>query len=44
VVAELAQKRLRGFAYLMTTYEDAPAAVAFLRLAEGDVDEIAPNL
>lgn len=44
LVAELAQERLRGFTQLLRTYDDARAALAFLRRVEGDADEIAPNL
>jgi hypothetical protein len=44
VVAALTDERLRAFTQLIKAYDDARAAVSYLRRREGDVDEIAPNL
>lgn len=44
VMAALVDERLRAFTQMIKTYEDARAAVGFLRRREGDADEIAPNL
>ena len=44
VVAALTDERLRAFTQLIKSYDDARAAVSYLRRREGDVDEIAPNL
>lgn len=44
VMAALTDERLRAFTQVIKTYEDARAAVGFLRRRQGDVDDIAPNL
>lgn len=44
VLAALAEERLRGFTRVIRVYEDARAAVMFIRRREGDADSIAPNL
>jgi hypothetical protein len=44
VVAALTDERLRAFTQLIKAYDDARAAVSYLRRREGDVDDIAPNL
>jgi hypothetical protein len=44
VVAALTDERLRAFTQLIKAYDDARAAVSYLRRREGDVDEIGPNL
>jgi hypothetical protein len=43
-VAELTEERQRAFTQLIKAYEEARAAIAFLRRAEGDADQIAPNV
>lgn len=42
--AVAADTRQRAFTLLVTTYAQVRRAVAFIRWAEGDVDEIAPSL
>jgi len=44
VVAELADERARAFTQLLRTYEDARAAITYLRRSSADADGIAPNL
>lgn len=44
VMAALVEERLRAFTQMLKVYEDARAAIAFVRRREGDADDIAPNL
>lgn len=44
VVATLTDERLRAFTQVIKAYDDARAAVSYLRRREGDVEEIVPNL
>lgn len=43
-VAEATDERLRAFTLLFFAYDDARRAVAYLRAAQGDADDIAPSL
>lgn len=44
VVAALVDERLRAFTQVINAYEEARAAIGFVRRREGDANEIAPNL
>jgi len=44
VLAALAEERLRAFTFVIKVYEEARAAISYLRRREDDVDQIAPNL
>lgn len=43
-VADLAEERQRAFTQVVKAYDEARAAIAFLRRGEGDAELIAPNL
>ncbi len=44
VVAEATDQRLRVFTLMLRTYEEARAAISYLRRREEDAESIAPNL
>jgi hypothetical protein len=44
VVAEVTDERQRAFTQVIKAYDEARAAIAFVRRAEGDAEQIAPNL
>jgi hypothetical protein len=44
VLSDLVEERMRAFTQVIEVYEEARAAVAFLRREHGDADSIAPNL
>lgn len=43
-VAALTEERQRAFTQVIKAYDEARAAIAFLRRREGDLEQIAPNL
>jgi hypothetical protein len=44
VVAALTEERQRAFTQVIKAYDEARAAIAFLRRTEGDAEVITPNL
>jgi hypothetical protein len=44
VVAEATDQRLRAFTLMLRTYEEARAAIGYLRRREEDAESIAPTL